>query len=83
MDKKEIYSKVKSNKPSPYLVYSLKTRKGDLYVKTHLVGGYNFDNAMAASAIGMHFGIDPLDIQTAIENYRPSNLRSPADPFRP
>ena len=60
----------------PYLVYSLKTRKGDLYVKTHLVGGYNFDNAMAASAIGMHFGIDPLDIQTAIENYRPSNLRS-------
>ena len=31
---------------------------------------------MAASAIGMHFGIDPLDIQTAIENYRPSNLRS-------
>ncbi len=60
----------------PYLVYSLKTRKGDLYVKTHLVGGYNFDNAMAASAVGMHFGIDPLEIQAAIENYHPSNLRS-------
>lgn len=60
----------------PYLVYSLKTLKGDLYVKTHLVGGYNFDNAMAASAIGLYFGIDPLQIQTALENYRPSNLRS-------
>lgn len=60
----------------PYLVFSLKTLKGDLYVKTHLVGGYNFDNAMAASAAGLYFGIDPLQIQTVLENYRPSNLRS-------
>lgn len=60
----------------PYLVYDLLTLKGHLYVKTHLVGGYNFDNAMAASAIGVNFGIDPLKIQEAIENYRPSNLRS-------
>lgn len=60
----------------PYLVYSLKTRKGDLYVKTHLVGGYNYDNAMAASAVGMYFGVDPLQIQQAMENYKPSNLRS-------
>lgn len=60
----------------PYLVFSLKTLKGDLYVKTHLVGGYNFDNAMAASAVGSHFGVDPLKIQSAIESYKPSNLRS-------
>ncbi|MEG2278021.1 MAG: UDP-N-acetylmuramoyl-tripeptide--D-alanyl-D-alanine ligase [Odoribacter sp.] len=60
----------------PYLVYSLKTLKGDLYIKTHLVGGYNFDNAMAASAVGLHFGVEVLQIQSALENYRPSNLRS-------
>ena len=60
----------------PFLVYSLLTPKGQLYIKTHLVGSYNFDNAMAASAIGVHFGIDPLKIQSAIENYSPSNLRS-------
>lgn len=60
----------------PYLVYSLKTRKGDLYVKTHLIGGYNFDNAMAASALGIHWGLDPQEIQKAIEAYQPSNLRS-------
>lgn len=60
----------------PYLVYSLLTPKGHLYVKTHLVGGYNFDNAMAASAAGIYFGIDPLQIQEALENYQPSNLRS-------
>lgn len=60
----------------PYLVYSLKTRKGDLYVKTHLVGGYNYANAMAASAVGLYFGVEPLQIQEAIEHYQPSNLRS-------
>lgn len=60
----------------PYLVYSIKTLKGDLYVKTRLIGGYNFDNAMAASAAGIHWGIDPLNIQKAIENYQPSNMRS-------
>lgn len=60
----------------PYLVYAILVPKGQLYIKTHLVGGYNFDNAMAASALGIHFGIDPLDIQAALENYHPSNLRS-------
>lgn len=60
----------------PYLVYSVYTPQGHLYIKTHLVGGYNFDNAMAASAVGTFFGIDPLEIRTALENYRPSNLRS-------
>lgn len=60
----------------PYLVYSILVPKGQLYIKTHLVGGYNFDNAMAASALGIHFGIDPLEIQAAIEQYQPSNLRS-------
>lgn len=60
----------------PYMVYALKTLKGDLYIKTHLIGGYNSDNAMAASAVGIYWGIDPLEIQKAIENYQPSNLRS-------
>lgn len=60
----------------PYMVYALKTLKGDLYIKTHLIGGYNSDNAMAASAVGIYWGIEPLEIQKAIENYQPSNLRS-------
>ena len=60
----------------PYLVFSLLLPKGQLYVKTRLVGKYNFENAMAATALGLHFGMDPLKIQEAIEGYRPSNLRS-------
>ena len=35
----------------PFLVYALNTLKGDLYVRTHLIGGYNFENAMAASCL--------------------------------
>lgn len=61
---------------TPYLVYTLKTRHGHLYIRTKLIGGYNFDNAMAASAAGMYFEVDPLQIQAAIEAYTPSNLRS-------
>lgn len=60
----------------PFLVYALKTLKGDLYIRTHLIGGYNFENAMAASCLGIEMGISPLEIQKAIESYQPSNLRS-------
>lgn len=60
----------------PYLVFSLLLPKGQLYIKTHLVGKYNFENAMAATALGLHFHLDPLKIQEAIESYQPSNLRS-------
>ena len=61
---------------TPYLVYTLKTHHGHLYVRTKLIGGYNFDNAMAASALGIYFDIDPLQIQAALEAYMPSNMRS-------
>ena len=61
---------------TPYLVYALKTHHGQLYIRTKLIGGYNFDNAMAATTVGMYFNIDPLQIQAAIEAYTPSNLRS-------
>ena len=60
----------------PFLVYSIITPKGQLYIKTELVGEYNFENAMAASCLGLYFDIDPLKIQDAIESYKPSNLRS-------
>ena len=45
-------------------------------VRTHLLGAYNFDNCMAAVAVGLHFGVEPWDIKEAIEEYVPSNQRS-------
>ncbi len=45
-------------------------------VKTHLVGEYNLDNALAAAAIGKYFGINAEYISSALEAYEPKNNRS-------
>jgi len=58
------------------LVCRILFSKGWLYIKTHLTGAYNLENVLAASRIGLKFGIDPLEIQKGIENYIPSNNRS-------
>lgn len=50
--------------------------KGWLYLKSKLIGSYNFENIMAAARIGMYLGVDPLEIQKAIELYQPTNNRS-------
>ena len=45
-------------------------------VQTQLIGSYNIDNMMAAIAVGLNFGVEPADINRALENYKPSNNRS-------
>ena len=49
--------------------------KGWLYVKTNITGAYNLENILAATRVGTYFGVDPLLIKEAIEDYRPSNSR--------
>lgn len=46
------------------------------HVSTHLIGTYNLDNALAAIAVGLHFGIAPQQICRALESYIPRNHRS-------
>ncbi|MGO4708893.1 UDP-N-acetylmuramoyl-tripeptide--D-alanyl-D-alanine ligase [Chryseobacterium sp. 2TAF14] len=41
-----------------------------------LTGDYNFTNLCAAASLGLHFGIDFNKIQSAIESYTPTNMRS-------
>jgi UDP-N-acetylmuramoyl-tripeptide--D-alanyl-D-alanine ligase len=45
-------------------------------LQTKLVGNYNFENVMAAIAVGRYFGVDKGKIKAAIENYVPENNRS-------
>lgn len=45
-------------------------------VQTQLIGSYNIDNMMAAIAVGLNFGVEPADINRALEDYKPSNNRS-------
>jgi UDP-N-acetylmuramoyl-tripeptide--D-alanyl-D-alanine ligase len=54
----------------------LKVSVGDHVVNTQLVGAYNLPNALAAFAVGKHFGVDETKIVTALEGYAPSNSRS-------
>ena len=61
---------------SSFMAFQVKFPKGWLYFKTHLIGDYNFENALAAVCIGNYFGVEPLEIQNAIEEYHPSNNRS-------
>ncbi len=45
-------------------------------IKTHLVGGYNLPNILAAVCIGKTFRVDDDQIKKSLENYIPSNSRS-------
>ena len=50
---------------------------GDYYdIDTNLIGKYNLDNVVAASAVASHFGVAMHDIVKAISSYIPSNSRS-------
>ena len=63
-------------KSSPYMAFQVRFPKGWLYFQTHLVGNYNLENALASVCIGHFFGIDPLEMEYAVREYRPSNNRS-------
>jgi UDP-N-acetylmuramoyl-tripeptide--D-alanyl-D-alanine ligase len=52
------------------------TRPFHLHIKTQLTGDYNLDNVLSAVAVGSQFGVEPHDIQEAIEHYAPGNQRS-------
>ncbi len=45
-------------------------------IQSNLTGLYNFDNIMAAIAIGTYFKLLPEEIKAGIENYFPENNRS-------
>ena len=59
---------------NPFLNIQIINHKSQ--ISTHLIGKYNFDNILAAVAIGSYFGVNENDIKEAIENYIPTNNRS-------
>ena len=60
----------------PFLEFEWSFFEKHHYVKTHLVGAYNIDNALAAIAIGCFFGVNSDFINRALETYLPKNSRS-------
>ncbi|GAB3799650.1 UDP-N-acetylmuramoyl-tripeptide--D-alanyl-D-alanine ligase [Spirosoma humi] len=58
---------------SPVVVYRDSTGHE---VTTHLPGRYNFENMLAALAIGAYFDVSPEEASRAVADYNPTNNRS-------
>lgn len=71
-----VFSKAKFLQAEPYLVLEIRSTIGKLYIKTKLIGAYNFENALVAVTVGRYFKIDEIEIKSALEEYVPSNNRS-------
>lgn len=56
--------------------YTAAELKDAPYVKSNIVGVYNYYNALCAACIGNYFKIEDVQIKEAIEGYVPTNNRS-------
>jgi UDP-N-acetylmuramoyl-tripeptide--D-alanyl-D-alanine ligase len=63
---------------SPFLKIAVwqKTSDQEIEIQTRLIGDYNFENILAAAAIGSYYGVAWQEIKNAIEEYQPNNNRS-------
>ncbi|MBQ0073594.1 MAG: UDP-N-acetylmuramoyl-tripeptide--D-alanyl-D-alanine ligase [Prevotella sp.] len=61
---------------APFLRYSWSTAGNNYEVQTNLIGAYNIYNMLAATTIGLHFGVTPQQVCEALSSYVPSNNRS-------
>ena len=80
---KKLYDVVgKCNPASLFVELAWRTRykatelKNADYIKTNLVGIYNYNNALSAACIGNFFKIEEPLINEALQNYQPTNNRS-------
>jgi UDP-N-acetylmuramoyl-tripeptide--D-alanyl-D-alanine ligase len=55
---------------------TVNTRNPEMNISTQMAGQYNLNNILAATAVGLYFGIDIQSIANAIEGFRPADNRS-------
>lgn len=60
----------------PYLTFVYEYQNRQALVETKLIGNYNFENLLAAVAIGSYFEVEQADIVEALVSYMSSNNRS-------
>lgn len=63
---------------TPFLTFSwtASATQKTYQANTHLIGGYNMENMLAAAAIGLYFQIPEEDVNDALSSYIPTNNRS-------
>jgi UDP-N-acetylmuramoyl-tripeptide--D-alanyl-D-alanine ligase len=62
--------------PALKISWKAKLNSKENSIQTHLTGSYNLENILAAVCIGNYFGVEAGKINSAIEEYLPSNNRS-------
>ncbi|MCK4676790.1 MAG: UDP-N-acetylmuramoyl-tripeptide--D-alanyl-D-alanine ligase [Bacteroidales bacterium] len=75
----EVSGSIQSNDPFLNLEVKFKKnkkQKSSVEIQTKLFGKYNFENILAAVAVGDHFQVPYEDIKDALEAYEPQNNRS-------
>ena len=72
----DLYVSGKLQACAPFLAFEWKHEGMTHEVQTRLIGAYNIKNALAAIAIGCHFGVTAVDICEALNHYIPNNNRS-------
>ena len=61
---------------SPFLSLRLHSEEESIDVQTNLIGDYNLINIVAAATVGRAFGVSLSEVKEAVEQYRPTNMRS-------
>lgn len=83
-DRAENHCQGQIDKPFPFLEVSFRINQAfgkagegvQGRIRSRLTGAYNFENIMAAVAVGLYFGVSAQDVVRAIESYEPGNHRS-------
>ncbi|MBG0780758.1 MAG: UDP-N-acetylmuramoyl-tripeptide--D-alanyl-D-alanine ligase [Bacteroidales bacterium] len=73
-NKAEVYGELVADDPYLAVVWEYHTHQA--MIQTQIVGQYNFENIMAAVAMGNYFEVEKDDIVEALEKYIPANHRS-------
>ncbi|MBX6379284.1 MAG: UDP-N-acetylmuramoyl-tripeptide--D-alanyl-D-alanine ligase [Thermoflavifilum aggregans] len=60
----------------PFLQVQVRLDGEEILIHTRLIGRYNFQNIMAAIAVGLYWGVPIHQIQAGIAGYIPQNNRS-------
>lgn len=73
-EENDISGRVAEHDPYLYVQWSVKDTEHE--AKTQISGSYNLENILAAICVGIHFDLEPEQINLGLTNYQPTNNRS-------
>lgn len=76
----DVVGKINTSSEQVEFAWKTKEQAADLakspFIKTNIIGVYNYHNLLCAACIGNYFGVNEDDINDALSTYQPTNNRS-------